>query len=1302
MIAVIQHRGPQSKVNLETTASGSLLLPLRIEDIKVTTLLDCGSTICVVHPDLLLRCAHDKDVEVTDSAVTLKMANGELVSVFGEARLQVQLTSDLVVEHKFVVADIESPAIIGLDLLRKYGAVIDVKNNMVEFEGNPVACAALSDAVSTSAVALMQDIMVPAGSEMVLPGRLTVPLPYMLGVIEADPELEVAELILVGKSLCDLSKDVLPVRVANLGTTPARLRKGMKLAHCSAVSEVVPDKPTRTPPAPEEPPDSGSRDDDDFPAFLVPMIESIGDNVSKVELKAIKKLLKECQDAFSKDKDDLGYCDWVEHEINIVPGGRVRERFRRLPLSKYQDAKKETQRLLDMGVIVPSKSDFASPIVLVAKPNGGVRFCLDYRRLNELTIKDNYPLPRITETIDSLRGSCFFSTLDMNSGYWQVKLKDSHRHRTAFTTRWGLYEWLRMPMGLMNAGSTFQRLMDRVLAGLSWEICLCYLDDVIVFAGSFIQHLDRLREVLIRLKNAGLKLSTAKCFLFRLFVKFLGHIVSKDGVACDPDKVSAIKKWPVPANVSELRSFLGLCSYYRRFCPSFATLAAPLYRLTEARTDYTWDQQCTTAFEGLKSHLCSPPILAYPLDDGEFLLDTDASLVGLGAVLSQIQNEEERVIAYYSRSLTKPERNYCVTRLELLAVVNAVKHFHHYLYGRKFVVRTDHASLKWLMNFKEPEGQLARFLEVLSMYYPFEVEHRQGTYHGNADGLSRRPCRDCDYCDRVEQKDDLKPDVAPKMVCVVDTEIQENYSLVTPWSAGQLKAWQEEDMLLRRVRQWVSTRVKPDWADMRTEGRFLRIYYSLFDSLKMMDEVLYIQMETGPSKGKARLVVPEAVRKQIFQHLHLHRLGGHLGETKVVAKAMLRFWWPGMKQDLARWIQFCDRCQRRKRRPGRGCSPLHQVGVGSPMERIAFDILAFPQATDDGHTCVLVVCDYFTKWVEAFALKDHQAVTVAEILVEEIFLRYGIPHYLHSDRAPEFMSSLMREICSLLEINRTATTPYNPRSDGLVERFNRTLIDMLAKFVGEHKSDWNHHLKYVLAAYRAARNDSTGCSPNLLMLGREVTMPVDLMFLNPTEVTYRCQNEYAEWVRAAILENFELARSVLKGAALRQKRLYDRNTAPRCFKVGQWVLRFYPPLRNKDKLNSPFIGPYLIVGQPGDVTYLLQETKDSEPFAIHADHLKLYYSEEPRASWLSENQEGMGENQLADEHADDGPEKATVRVDVNDAPMEVNPTTTEAPAGNVSTVPDVSTPDNETRNPPAAERLRRGTRRRRVPERFKP
>ncbi|KAG1937121.1 hypothetical protein F2P79_018352 [Pimephales promelas] len=376
---------------------------------------------------------------------------------------------------------------------------------------------------------------------------------------------------------------------------------------------------------------------------------------------------------------------------------------RPLARDKQAAADQQVQQSLDTGVARPSNSSWAAPIVMVRKKDQTLRLCVDYRPLNKRTIKDAYPLPRIQDTLDTLSTARYFSTLDLTSGYWQVELTPRARKATAFCTRKGLFEWNVMPFGLCNGPATFQRLMDRVLAGLQWETCLVYLDDIIVLGRDRTEMLERLSQVFGRLRAANLKLEPSKCVLFREQVAYLGHIVSAKGVATDPQKIQKVAGWPTPQNVAEVRQFVSLASYYRRFVKDFASVAKPLHELTKKYARFNWTDKCQEAFEQLKSRLTSAPVLGYPLDSGQLLLDTDASDWGIGAVLSQVQEGEERVLAYGSRRLSATEQNYCTTRRELLAAVEFTSRFRQYLLGRSFIIRTDHSSLRWLTRMREPE-----------------------------------------------------------------------------------------------------------------------------------------------------------------------------------------------------------------------------------------------------------------------------------------------------------------------------------------------------------------------------------------------------------------------------------------------------------------------------------------------------------------------------------------------------------------------------------------------------------------------
>jgi hypothetical protein len=359
-------------------------------------------------------------------------------------------------------------------------------------------------------------------------------------------------------------------------------------------------------------------------------------------------------------------------------------------------------------MIEPADSAWSAPVVLVRKKDQSWRLCIDYRKLNAVTKRDAYPLPRIDDSLDALSGSWFFSTLDLLSGYWQVPLDADAQEKSAFATRSGLWKWKVLSFGLTSAPATFERLMEKVLHGLQWKTLLLYLDDVIVFSPDFQSHLERLQVVFDRFRMAKLKLKPSKCALLQQEVKYLGHVVSNRGVSTDPDKITAVKNWKEPTCQSELRTFLGFTGYYRRFCPDYASIAKPLYRLTTKGTPFVWGEEEKGVFDKLRQFLVEAPVLAYPDNKLTFILDTDASLDGVGAVLSQVQDGLERPIAYYSKTLSPAEKNYCVTRRELLAVVMAVKYFRPYLYGKEFMLRTDHASLQWLYQRREPSHQVAR------------------------------------------------------------------------------------------------------------------------------------------------------------------------------------------------------------------------------------------------------------------------------------------------------------------------------------------------------------------------------------------------------------------------------------------------------------------------------------------------------------------------------------------------------------------------------------------------------------------
>ena len=427
----------------------------------------------------------------------------------------------------------------------------------------------------------------------------------------------------------------------------------------------------------------------------------------------------------------------MEHRIN-TDSKPVRQPQYRIPQAYREAVLKELQEMEENGVIEPSCSEWASPIVVAKKKDGSIRLCIDYRKLNAATPMDAYPMPRVDELLDKIGGAKFISTLDLARGYWQVPVAEKDRAKTAFITPNGLYQFRVMPFGLNGAPATFQRMMDRVVRGLE-SFTADYIDDIAIFSDTWENHLCHIREVLLRLRDSNLTAKLKKCQFGKEECVFLGYVVGNGHVKPDPEKIRSVKEYPVPLTKKQVRTFLGITGYYCRFIESYATLAVPLTDLTKKNLPdrVTWTPECESAFSTLKRVLCSSPILDNPDFGKDFILQRDASDRGVGAVLSQVGEDGiERPVAYFSRKLLPRETRYSTIEKECLAIKLGVEAFRVYLLGREFLVQTDHRSLTWLDKLKDKNSRLARWSLVLQQY-TFRVIHRAGSANGNADALSR-------------------------------------------------------------------------------------------------------------------------------------------------------------------------------------------------------------------------------------------------------------------------------------------------------------------------------------------------------------------------------------------------------------------------------------------------------------------------------------------------------------------------------------------------------------------------------------
>jgi transposase InsO family protein len=1165
--------------------STGLFIEARVENESVSLLVDTGASLTIISKKIFDKLSSEHHLDPIQKPIT--GASGEALTVYGRTQMLIRVGKKSY-NISVAIADIPMDGVLGLDFMSRNNCMINVSERRIVI-GEEIIELVKSGHYGCYRIAVAENINIPSRSEIVTYCNVVKPndasLPKGVSLIEPDDEFLASERGLVGKVLVE-NADRVPVRIMNISNEVKVVRSGTVVANMTHIDNVIDESSVM----------KKSDNNGKLPPHLQNLLERSGSGLNNEQKQRVKTFLARHSSLFASDDADLGRTSLVKHKIDTETKYPIKQRLRRTPVHLEDTIHQHIDEMLDRNVIEKSSGPWASPVVLVRKKDGSTRFCVDYRKLNEATIKDAYPLPRIDETLDHLAGARWYSTLDLLSGYWQVEVEAKDRAKTAFITKRGLFQFKVMPFGLCNAPATFERLMDTVLSGLHWTTCLVYLDDIIVLGRSFEGMMANLESVFTRLSSAGLKMKAKKCSLFAREVEYLGHIISENGVSTDPKKIEAIKTWIEPTSVKDIRSFLGLCSYYRRFIKGFATIAKPLHKLTHKNVKFVWSKECQEAFDSLKYHLIHSPILAYPDFGKSFILDTDASDSGIGAVLSQLIDGEERVVAYASRTLSKTEQKYCVTRKELLSVVTYVKHFRHYLYGREFTVRTDHSSLRWLMNFKDPEGQWARWLETLAMFN-MKIEHRPGSQHRNADALSRKPCKKCMHMYESNEVRSATARCNALDISSIQESIEEEINL---------SDLQKKDVEISKVRNWLEHKMRPEPLEFSSGGPMMKSLWSQRALLEVKDDLL-CRKWTDKEGYTLQAIVPFSERRRVLNYSHDHKTAGHLGVTKTLSRIRQSYYWPGLQRDVRQYIAGCEICMKSKSPNHTLRAPMQLVGAGVPMERIAMDIVGELPRTDKNNRYILVVSDYFTKWVEAFAMPNMEAATVADIVAKEVIARFGVPSAIHSDQGKQFEGKVFTEMCKVLNIKKTRTTPYHPQSDGMVERFNKTLLSMLRTLVDENQKDWDELLPFVLMAYRSVEQETTGCSPNYLMFGREVATPLDVMYRMPNLTRSIPPNQWAWELKEKLESSHSLVRQHTEQAMLRQKSLHDQKLYWQSFQLGDEVYVYFPRYQvgKSPKLTKFWRGPFAVEAKLSDLTYKVNCGSRGSSQVVHVDRMRL-------------------------------------------------------------------------------------------------
>ena len=842
------------------------------------------------------------------------------------------------------------------------------------------------------------------------------------------------------------------------------------------------------------------------------------------------------------------------------------------PLTEVErdELKKYIKENLEKGFIRKSSSPAGAPVLFVKKKDGSLRLCVDYRKLNEMTIRNSYPLPLISELIDRVKGAKYFTKLDLKSAYNLVRIKEGDEYKTAFRTRYGHFEYLVMPFGLKNAPATFQHFINDVLSEYLDEFAISYIDDILIFSNSLEEHHVHVRRVLKKLLENNLYVKLEKCEFDVTETSFLGYMLSKDGLKADPEKIKAILDWPIPTTVKEVQSFIGLCNYYRIFIKDFAKIALPIHKLTRKNVPFNWGPEQQKAFEKLKELFTSTPILINPDSDKPFIVETDASSYAVGAILSQEFEGKLHPVAFISSSLTKSQRNYPIFDKELLAIKVALEQWRHFLEGARhpFTIYTDHKNLTFPRKPEMLSQRQIRWYEFLSRF-DFNLVYRAGRKSGKPDILSRRSDHLFNYSKNVS--------------CCVINCLKINEDSLTN---SILSALPNDDFFLN-----IKSRLSGINVDNTSPNDFDKFLIDN-EGFLLHNNLIY---------------VPKTLRTRVLELHHDSVSAGHFGVTKTIELISRNFWWPKFHNDVKKFIRSCDICCKAK-------IPRHKpYGLLSPLStpnrawsNLSMDfIVELPKSKD--MTTIMVVVDRLTKMAHFIPFRCLPTASIAaDAFINNIFKLHGFPDYIISDRGSQFTSEFWSRLCNLLDIKHSLSTANHPQTDGQTERVNGILEQYLRCFINERQNNWVDLLPFAEFAYNNTLQQSINQSPFFANYGFNPKF-------NP-EIPSNDRPNRAEKRILDINHNITFLKKNLEEAKKTYKKYADMKRLPSPdFEVGKkvWLLKGSTIKNIKRKLADQLIGPFEILRKISPLAYELKLPNNMHCHPVfHVSLLEPYYENE--------------------------------------------------------------------------------------------
>lgn len=1185
-------------------------------------LVDSQADICVLKETSISRVTMLNRSRVID----IKGITNAAVRSLGALRLGLVFDTD-VLEHEFHVVpsifNIDCDGIIGKDFLLTYNCKLDYESMLFSIRAtNGTRVLRLSNHAKDD------KFTIPPRCEVVRVFRLNASVPCVVD------QLELAPGVFTSRTIVDPGQAY--IRVINTTEYPqtvtSRIDRFEALENfwCYSTDATVVD---------------ANRTDR--------LKSMVAKNTPQQYQNNLMRLVEDFPDVFALPEDRMTVNNFYTQKLRTIDDSPSYIKNYRTPNVWKEEIRSQVNRLIENDLIEPCASSYNSPVILVPKksPDGmrKWRMCLDYRGVNKKLVADKYPLPRIDDILDNLGRAVFFSVMDLYSGFHQVPVDPESRDLTAFSTEQGSFRWKVLPFGLNVSPNSFSRMMQLAFSGLPPDMLFIYIDDIIVLGRSEEEHLINLRETFRRCRERNLKLNPDKCSFFRAEVLFLGHLCTSEGIRPDRSKYSAIAEYPRPNSAESVRRFVAMANYYRKFVPGFSVITIPLNRLTKKNVPFVWNEEHQIAFDRIKQILSSPQTLAYPDFTQEFVLTVDASKAGCGAVLSQ----NERPIAYASKGFNRAEGNKSTIEQELIAMHWAIKHFRYYLYGRHFLVRSDHRPLIYLYNLKESSAKLTR-LRLELAEYTFSIEHIRGKDNVVADALSRV------HVDEIRSIKDRNKDLQELNVLVTtrsmtrrieestikDPGARETENVPEPKIAHEIKGEDDDEIPVVRTRLLPDTRSSKQYQfsvqgnrpaeelfsfkiEFANEQRFTRQLLSRLEqfaedfgisALKIFANEDMFQV-ISPNRFKSlgnemnvlkklrvRLAQPlitvtdVAQQRELVEKFHEDpRDGGHFGIAKTLQKLRSRYFWSDMSGQVRQYVMECHKCQVNKPKR-KTVEPLTLTDTPSrPFYRVSIDTVGPMAMSEKGSRYALsIVCD-LTKYLIMLPMKNKEARTIARAMFEGLILVHGPVEVIVSDQGTEFVNAIMRELCGLMKIEHRVSAPYHHQTMGSIERTHRVFNEYLRSYLSTGE-DWEECMKYFVYCYNTAYHAAFDhrYTPFELVFGRRNTIP-DFVQNERIDPLYNL-DDYVKEARYRMQVTYQAARRLLELRKNSTKSIYDRNINPLEVKIGDKVL-----LRNeaRGKHESMFRGPYLVVRINEPNVEILDE-KTNRAKTVHKNNVSRF------------------------------------------------------------------------------------------------